>query len=417
MALVAAARTACYAPATGRHRVVPAHRGATMVKRGTEVAAEMVAERSLRVELSGIRKMFEAAPPHAINLGLGEPDFQPPPAVIEAMVRAVRGGQNHYGPSAGLGALRDKIAERYQDRVPTTARENVVVTGSGSEGLMAAALALYDPGDEVLVPNPGFVLYTPHARLVGAVPVPYSLPESRKFQPDLDELESKVTPKTRAIVVNSPSNPTGAVLPPRLVDRLGEFADRHELTIVSDEVYEEIVYEGRATSFWGRAENVVIANSFSKTLAMTGWRIGFLVAPAPLAVELNKMHYHIMACPPTPTQLAVLAGLEHGNGATRAMTTEFRARRAIVVRELARIPGVRVVPPQGAFYAFPQLSWPMSANEAATGILARGVITTPGDAFGSLGAGHLRISFAASRDDLRRGLAIMRAFGEEVSSR
>jgi aspartate aminotransferase len=373
----------------------------------------MVAERARLVELSGIRKMFESAPADAINLGLGEPDFNPPPEVIEAMCRAVRTGMNHYGPSAGIAALRDKIAERYVAKRPGTTRENVIVTGSGSEGLMTVALTLYDPGDEVLVPNPGFVLYTPHARLAGAKPVPYSLTPERRYLPDVDELERLVTPRTRAIVVNSPSNPTGAVFPARVVDRISAFADRHDLTIVSDEVYEEIVYGAPATSFWGRSDRAIVVNSFSKTLAMTGWRIGFLVAPQALAPDLNKIHYHIMACPPTPTQVAVLAGLSNGDGATRAMVREFRARRTLVTRILSRIPGLEVVPPEGAFYVFPRFTWDRSAQEVATALVRRGVITTPGDAFGSLGASHLRLSFAASRENLRRGLEILREYAVE----
>ncbi|HYA58263.1 MAG TPA: aminotransferase class I/II-fold pyridoxal phosphate-dependent enzyme [Thermoplasmata archaeon] len=366
----------------------------------------MVAHRTREVEISGIRKMFEAAPPNSINLGLGEPDFDPPKAVVEALCAAVRNGMNHYGPSAGLAPLREKIAERYRGLNPKTTRDNVIVTGSGSEGLMAAALALYDPGDEVLVPNPGFVLYGPHARLLGAVPVPYALPESRRFLPDLDELERLVTHRTKAIVVNSPSNPTGAVYPAALVDRIVSFADRHNLTIVSDEVYEEIIYDGPATSFWGRTDRVVIANSFSKTLAMTGWRLGFLVAPKPLAVELNKMHYHIMACPSTPAQAAALVGLG-SDAPTRAMVKEFRARRALVVRLVKKIPGLSLVPPMGAFYAFPRFSWRRSATDVAHALLRRGLITTPGDAFGSLGASHLRLSFAASRENIRKGIGIL----------
>jgi aspartate aminotransferase len=376
----------------------------------------MVAHRIGLIDISGIRKMFDAAPSDAINLGLGEPDFNPPPVVVEALCAAVRNGMNHYGPSAGLSALREKVAERYRDRAPGTTRENVIITGSGSEGLMAVALTLYDPGDEVLVPNPGFVLYGPHARLAGATPVPYSLSSRRRYLPDFDELERLVTGRTRAIVVNSPSNPTGAVFPKSVIDRIAAFADRHDLTIVSDEVYEEIVYEGSATSFWGRSDRAIVVNSFSKTLAMTGWRIGFLVAPRALAVELNKAHYHIMACPSTPAQAAVLAGLNEGNGATAAMVREFRARRALVTRLLSTIPGLEVVPPAGAFYVFPRFTWPRTSLEAATSILARGVITTPGDAFGSLGASHLRISFAASRENLRRGLGIIREYAEEAGN-
>ena len=374
----------------------------------------VVSDRVRQVEISGIRKMFEAAPPNAINLGLGEPDFEPPKVVIDALCAAVQDGMNHYGPSAGLPPLREKIAERYRERDPETTRENVIVTGSGSEGLMAVALTLYNPGDEVLVPNPGFVLYPPHAKLCGAVPVPYDLVERRGFQPDFDQLERLVTPKTRAIVVNSPSNPTGSLFPRATVERVISFAEEHDLTIVSDEVYEEMVYDGTFQSFWGRTDRAVIVNSFSKTLAMTGWRIGFLVAPRPLAVEINKLHYHMMACPSTPAQAAVLAGLENGGTEVHKMVAEFRARRELISKGLAKIPGVSVVRPAGAFYAFPKIAWPGSAQEIAGTLLQHGLITTPGDAFGSLGAGHLRLSFAASRANLRKGLAILDAVGEEI---
>ena len=360
--------------------------------------------------------MFEAAPPNSINLGLGEPDFDPPREVIAALCHAVENGGNHYGPTAGIPALRDHVAARYADRDPQTSRQNVIITASGSEGLMTTALALYDAGDEVLVPNPGFVLYAPHARLAGAFPVPYSLTEERKFQPDFDELERLVTRKTRAIVVNSPSNPTGGMFAERTIDRIVSFAEAHRLTVISDEVYDEIVYEGKFASFWGKTDRAVIVNSFSKTFAVTGWRLGFLLAPAPLAVELNKIHYHIMACPPTPAQVAIVAGYDAGNAATRRMVREFKARRDLVMRLLPSIRGVSVVRPQGAFYAFPKVDLGFSASHIASGLLQRGVITTPGDAFGSLGEGHLRISFANSREKLRDGLEIFREYAEKVGA-
>ncbi|MGI0053073.1 MAG: pyridoxal phosphate-dependent aminotransferase [Thermoplasmata archaeon] len=377
----------------------------------------MVAQRVREVEISGIRKMFEAAPPGAVNLGLGEPDFEPPAEILRALVEAIHHGMNHYGPSAGLPALRDAVAARYADRVPGTSRENVIISSGGSEGLMATALALYDPGDEVLVPNPGFVLYAPHARLCGARPVPYSLSERRGFRPDLSEMEKLVTERTRVLIVNSPSNPTGGLFPRPLVEKLLDFAEEHDLMIVSDEVYEEMVYDDEFASFWRGSDRVVVIHSFSKMFAMTGWRLGFVVAPRELAPDLNKIHYHMMACPSTPAQAAVLAGLASGSGAQARMMKEFRARRTLVVRELNRIPGMRCVPPAGAFYAFPGFDWKPSAPEVAAALLQRGLISTPGDAFGSLGARHLRLSFAASRTDLTRGLAILRAYGEEISAR
>ena len=376
----------------------------------------MVAQRVREVEISGIRRMFEGAPPHAINLGLGEPDFEPPPELVRALCAAVRNGMNHYGPSAGLPQLRERIAEKYRDRNPETSRESVLITAGGSEALMATALTLYDPGDEVLVPDPGFVLYAPHARLAGALPVSYDLSEAHGFMPDFDTLEERVSPRTRAIVVNSPANPTGAVFPKGVVDRIVAFANEHDLSVISDEVYEEMVYEGSFTSFWGRSDRVVVVNSFSKTFALTGWRLGFVVAPRQLAVEINKLHYHLTACPSTPVQAAVLVGLDTAMGRTRAMIREFKARREVVVRALGRIPGLRCAPPKGAFYAFPHFTWPGTAATVAGTLLHRGLITTPGDAFGALGSSHLRISFAASRENLKKGLAILKQYGQEVTA-
>ncbi len=376
----------------------------------------MVAQRVRDVEISGIRKMFEAAPPNSVNLGLGEPDFEPPKELIDALEHAVHHGMNHYGPTAGLPALRDKVAERYRDRDGTIDRENVLITAGGSEGLMSVALTLYDVGDEVLVPNPGFVLYAPHAKLCGASPVFYPLDERKGFLPDLDELEQRVTPRTRAIVVNSPSNPTGGLFPRSTVEKIVSFAEEHDLLIVSDEVYEEMIYEGTFASFWGYGDRAVVVHSFSKMFAMTGWRLGFIVAPRELAAQINKIHYHVMACPSTPAQAAVLAGLTEVPDAPARMMKEFRERRRMVVRALNSIPGLHCVPPAGAFYAFPRFDWGLSATEVAGALLSRGLITTPGDAFGTLGAGHLRLSFAASRPDLKRGLDILRTYAREVST-
>jgi aspartate aminotransferase len=379
----------------------------------------MFSSRVRSLEISGIRRMFDAAPPGSINLGLGEPDFNPPAVVQEALFRAVRSGANKYCPSAGLPELRDAVAERYQRYDPNTARGNVMITAGGTEALLAAALTLYDPGDEVLFPNPGFVLYAPHARMAEATPVPYSLREETGFQPDLSELSELVTPRTRAIVVNSPSNPTGGVFSEATIEALVEFAERHRLTILSDEVYDEIVYApGGHRSFWGRYDRVVVANSFSKILAMTGWRLGYLVASEAAVVEANKIHYHMMACPPTPSQLAALTGLREAQDAIHAMAKEFRARRDLILRLLSAIPGIHCVRPEGAFYAFPSFRWPKPALEVAQELLRRGLVCTPGDAFGSLGAGHLRFSFANSRENIRKAMEMVHqlALEEEAHS-
>ncbi len=378
----------------------------------------MFSSRARELEISGIRRMFEAAPPGTINLGLGEPDFSPPAAVQEALFDAVRKGYNKYGPSAGILPLRDALAQRYRRWDGRTARESVVITQGGTEALAACALTLYEVGDEVLVPNPGFVLYAPHARMAGAVPVPYPLDEAKGYQPDLDALESRITSRTRALVVNSPSNPTGTVYSPRVVDRLVDLARDHDLTILSDEVYDEILYVPQGhRSFWGRYDRVVVVNSFSKLFAMTGWRLGYLVAPPAVAQQVNKVHYHLVACPSTPVQMAALAGLSAPPRETTEMVREFRARRDLFLRGLKQVRGLRCVTPEGAFYAFPRIDWVLSPLEAAQALLQRGLLCTPGDSFGSLGEGHLRMSFATSQEHLRRALRILEEFGEERVSR
>lgn len=378
----------------------------------------MLSSRVRSLEMSGIRKMFDAPAPNAINLGLGEPDFNPPAVVKEALFEAVRSGSNKYGPSAGLPELRDAIAERYRRYLPSTDRANVIVTCGGTEALLSAALTLYDPGNEVLVPNPGFVLYTPHARMADATPVPYSLREESGYQPDLDELEELVSPQTRAIVVNSPSNPTGGVFTAKTMDGLVSFAENHGLTVVSDEVYDEIEYApGGHRSFWGRYDRVVVVNSFSKILAMTGWRLGYLVASEEVAAEANKIHYHMVACPSTPGQVAALRGLREAREDIQAMVREFRARRDLIVKGLNSVPGMHCVRPEGAFYAFPSYSWEGGSLEVAQALLQRGLRCTHGEAFGSLGEYHLRFSFACSRDTIRKAVQLLRAYGEEQPAR
>jgi aspartate aminotransferase len=218
-------------------------------------------------------------------------------------------------------------------------------------------------------------------------------------------------------VVNSPSNPTGGLFPASTVERLLEFAEAHNLQVISDEVYEEMVYEGKFTSFWGRSDRVIVVNSFSKMFAMTGWRLGFVVAPRSLTPDINKVHYHLMACPSTPAQAAVLVGLTEAPDASARMMKEFRVRRRLIVQALNRIDAVHCGPPAGAFYVFPRFDWDATAAEVAGDLLQRGLITTPGDAFGSLGAGHLRLSFAASQSDLRRGMSILRSYAKEVAAR
>ncbi len=374
----------------------------------------MFASRATSIEVSGIRKMFEGAPPSAINLGLGEPDFQPPAHVIDAFEKALREGKNKYGPTSGIPELRAAISDhirKYAD-VP---KENIVVTAGGTEAIAATMQTFVDRGDEVLTPNPGFVLFAPHVTLAGGTPVFYTLRAEDGFQPRLDELSGLVTPRTKAIVVNSPSNPTGGVFDRRTVKGIVDLAKDNDLVLISDEVYAPFVYDGRHESFLGKYDKHVFVSSFSKEYAMTGWRIGYLAAPADLVKNLSKVHYYLVACPATPTQYAALAALTGPQDGVAQMVKEFSRRRDVIVSALNRIKGFHATPPKGAFYAFPTFDFKVTSEALALKLLEAGVICTPGVSFGTAGESHLRFSYANSRENLERGMEKVRAVAEALA--
>jgi aspartate aminotransferase len=363
------------------------------------------AARMRDLPLSGIRKMFEMAGKDAINFGIGEPDFQPPDFVIDAYTRAMREGKNNYGPSSGIPELRAAIAEKERPRLPTIDASHVVVTTGSTSGLYATIASFIDPGDEVLMPNPGFVLYRPHTVLVGGVPVYYPLRKEFHYRPRVDDLRQLVTPRTKAIIVNSPSNPTGACLREKDVDYIVEFAREHGLLLITDEAYDTITYDRPHASFLGKYEQTVYLNTFSKAYAMTGWRIGYIVAPPDLAEPIKRMNYHLVACPATPTQYACLAALEGPQDFVHGMVQTFRERRDLVVKLVKEVPGLDIVKPEGAFYAFCSYDYDVECTDLALHLLKRkNVVVTPGNAFGDLGAGHIRLSYATSESTIREGL-------------
>ncbi len=385
----------------------------TFFARGTVSTARMFASRATHVELSGIRKMFEAAPSGAINLGLGEPDFQPPPHILDALERAVRGGMNKYGPTGGLPELRAAVAERLS-RYADVAPDQVLITTGATEGLCATMQTLVDRGDEVLTPDPGFVLFAPHITLASGTPVFYQVRKKDEFQPRVKELTELVTPKTKAIIVNSPANPTGGVLDRKTIKGIVDVAEDNDLVIISDEVYEPFVYEGHHETFLGTYDKLVYVNSFSKLFAMTGWRIGYLVAPPEIVKTLAKISYYFIACPPTPSQVAVLAGLRGPQDSVTRMVKEFHHRREMIVGALNRIEGFDCPWPKGAFYTFPSFDFGVTSEALAIQILKAGVICTPGSAFGAGGEGHLRFSYANSRENISKGIEIVSRVAESL---
>lgn len=366
------------------------------------------------VDISGLRKMFDLAKSDSINLGLGEPDFNPPENIKEALRTAVESGYNKYGSSAGILPLREAIAEHTKKHRDDITADDVIITIGGTEALMITSQILFGEGDEVLVPDPGFVLYTPHVKLTGATPVFYPLLQKHGFVPEIETLKGLITDKTKAIYVNSPSNPTGGMFEKSDVEAITELARDNNLMVISDEVYEQIIYEGTHNSFLGDYDNVIQIHSFSKTYAMTGWRLGYIVTKADILKKLIVMHYHTVACPTSPFQHAALAALKGPQDAVQAMVAEFKTRRDLIVGELNAIDGFKCITPKGAFYAFPSFEFELKAGELAMKLAENGLICTPGSAFGERGEGHLRLSYATSQDNIRKGMAILRQVAETL---
>ncbi len=368
------------------------------------------AARALNIQPTGIRKMFDLAGEDTIHFGLGEPDFQPPDVAIEAFYQAMKDGHNKYTTQAGLPVLREAIADQWSDFVPGLGAGNVCVTMSGTNALLVMNMTLLDPGDVILVPDPGFPLYVPHAGLMGAEARTYACRHEHGFVPQVEELEALVDDRTRAILYNFPGNPTGATIDEAQRDALLEFAMRHDLWIISDEVYDKVVYNGHHVSFLTEQyDKVILVNSFSKTFAMTGWRIGYLLSPHLGAMEqLSKLQYYVTACSNEAMQYAVLAALRHAPDYPREMAQAFRKRRDVIVERLDAMPGVDCHRPRAAFYAFPRVQVPgLDSETIAMEILRDGVLCSPGTAFGPAGEGHLRFAFTNGLDVMKRGLDLV----------
>lgn len=362
------------------------------------------------IQPSGVRKMFEASGPDAVQFGLGEPDFQPPDVAIDAFHRAMRDGHNKYTASAGMPALREAIAASWAPWCPGLGAENVCIAMSGTNALLTCALTLLDPGDNVLIPDPGFVLYGPHAMICGAEARRYACRFERGFVPAVEDLEALVDARTKALYVCFPSNPTGAALAAEQRDELVAFARRHGLWIVTDEVYDRMLYDRPHVSFVGAGyERVLMANSFSKTFAMTGWRIGYVLGEDAAAVaRAARLQYYVTACPNDAMQYGVLAALESAADYPSTMMRAFRERRDRVVAALNAMPGVACAVPEGAFYAFPRVDVAgLNSADLAMELLAGGVVVSPGTAFGPAGEGHLRLAFTTSMERIEIGLERM----------
>jgi aspartate aminotransferase len=364
-------------------------------------------DRAISIRPTGVRRMFDLAGDDSIQFGLGEPDFQPPPVAIEAFSRAMNEGRNKYTTTAGLPPLRQKIAENMHHLDPNLDKSNVCITMSGTNGLLDIFLALVNPGDNVLLPEPYFPLYPTDVVICGGEANMYPCTFENDFVPTISNLESRVDENTVAILYNFPSNPTGGNVTEVQRDELVSFARDNDLWLITDEVYDRIVYDQEHVSFLGAGyDKVIMINSFSKTFAMTGWRIGYLLSPDDEAMaQLTKMQYYVTACSNDAMQYAVLEALEHASDYPAKMRDEFQARRDLICERLNAIEGVSCHVPTGAFYVFPKFDIPgVTSEELAIALLEGGVLCSPGTAFGPAGEGHLRFAYTTGRENISLGM-------------
>jgi aspartate aminotransferase len=376
-----------------------------MSRLGTESAFDVLAQ----------AKALEAQGRKIIHLEIGEPDFATPPHVIEAAVEALHAGQTHYVPAPGIPELRESVVaflERWQ-RLRTTP-DRVVITPGAKPVMFFVMLALCQAGDEVIYPDPAFPMYESIAAFTGAKPVPLPLREENEFRIDPAELERLITPRTRLLILNSPHNPCGSALTKADCEAIAEIAMKHDLTVLSDEVYWAIRYDGGHASVLdvdGMAERTILLDGWSKTFAMTGWRLGFGVLPPALVEPVTRLIINSVSCTSAFSQHAARAALEGPWEPVERMVAEFRARRDLIVDLLNKIPGVSCQTPHGAFYVFPrvtEIGLPAAALQDRL-MNEVGVAVLPGTAFGSYGEGYLRLSYANSAENLRAAVAAIDA--------
>lgn len=371
-----------------------------MSRLGTETAFEVLVR----------AKALEAKGHDVVHLEIGEPDFDTPGNIKAAAIKALNDNWTHYGPAAGQPLLREAIAE-YVSRTRQIKVEasNVVVVPGGKPVIFFPILALVDEGDEVIYPNPGFPIYESMINFIGAQAVPIQLREERDFAFDVNELLGKITDKTKLIILNSPQNPTGGVLPRTDLKAIAEAVQNRDLMILSDEIYSRIVFEGKhesITQFPGMPEKTIILDGFSKTYAMTGWRMGYGVMPADLAAQIAKLQTNATSCTASFSQIAGVEALRGDQSGAEAMVAEFHRRRDFIVHRLNEIEGLSCRMPKGAFYVFPNIKKTgMTSKEFEDRLLNEAhVACLAGTSFGAFGEGYVRFSYANSLKNLKKAM-------------
>ncbi|HYS02881.1 MAG TPA: pyridoxal phosphate-dependent aminotransferase [Candidatus Eisenbacteria bacterium] len=381
---------------------------------GTETAFEVLAK----------ARKLEAQGKNIVHLEIGEPDFPTPANIVEAAQKAIRDGFTHYTPAGGLMPARQAVADwiRRIYEVDVMPEQVVMVPGSKNV-LLFTILALIDEGTEAIVPDPGYPIYESLVTMAGGKAVPIALRERNDFRLDVEELKSKITPRTRLIVINAPHNPTGGVLSHKDLEAIAELAQQRDLYVLSDEVYGQITYDGHHASILtvpGMVDRTIYSDGLSKAYAMCGWRLGFAVAPLPLAQRMETLMINSSSCAAAFTQMAAIEALSspESDRAVEAMVAEFKRRRDVVVDRLNAIPGVSCHKPLGAFYVFPNITGTgQNERELADRMLYEGgVAVLPGTSFGDMGKGYIRLSYANSVDQIEEGVRRMRGVLEKIAA-
>lgn len=384
----------------------------------------MLSQASRNALPSGIRRMFELAGKYSdtINLTLGEPGFVTPRHIIEAGIKGLEAGKTKYTPNAGIKVLRDAIAYKLEKEngIKCNPDKNLIVTAGATQALMLAMVTLVDPGDEVIIQGPNWPDYKGQIDMVNGKTVYARVDESNGFKMTADVIEPLITERTKLIIINSPSNPTGGILEYHELKEIAELVKKYKVFVISDEPYEKLVYDGfyqhSLATFEGLEDHVLTINSFSKTYAMTGFRVGYICANEMIIDNLIKLHENMVASVPEPMQLAAVEAIYNGSKDVEEMVRYYDRNRHLTVDGLNGINGFNCLWPKGAFYAFPSIKdFGMTSVEAAEYILEKThVVTAPGSAFGPDGEGYIRICYASKYEDISEALRRMReAFGEK----
>ena len=380
--------------------------------------SNLVSERIKDVSPSGIRRFFDIAATmeNVISLGIGEPDFDTPEPIIRAGIESLERGETHYSSNSGLMALRRAIADHLDARYDQTYNpaSEILVTVGVSEALYLALAATLDPGDECIVPEPCFVSYAPEVTFAGGKPVIVPTRVENDFQITAEEIASAITPRTKALLIGYPNNPTGAVMSRERLNEIAALAKQHDLLVISDEIYDRLVYGTEHVCFPslpGMYSRTILLQGFSKAYAMTGWRIGYIAAPAEILGQLRKVHQYTIMCAPTVSQYGALAALEEGEPFVQEMVAEYDRRRRLIVDGLNEL-GLDCFEPQGAFYAFPSIQVTgMDDNQFAETLLhEERVAVVPGSAFGEAGKGYVRCSYATAYEKIEQALERLHRF-------